>query len=476
MYGSAESKPPAENEPLMTKKRASLRRRKLASKKQLTKGASNRKKKAIQKKPSGPVLTKIFIEEEPKHKLHDGEEDSHRHSYIYSMLNPRSNRTQAVIYKYFIATVILVDLLFFIISTEPHLTKKQIHFFKIAEGVTSTIFLIEYMLRLCVCTESRRYGRFGPVLGRLRYLVTPAALIDALATFPFFIERFTGWDLPTLTYLRVFRLLRIMKTQSYAKAFDAVNRVIYYNAEILYVALMVCIFLVLFTSVLMYYFRPKHPVDSQDFESIAATMYLSTLMLTGQGGPDGVLPWYTKGIVLMTGVFSVAMFAIPASMLTWGFEAEAARLAARARQRRKSREKGLSCDSSTSSSSSWEDDDDSSSLSTSDEEYQKIIAGDEDSSEDEDAKMKKLMEKFDEFDTDKSGGLTLSEFMKLGMDPPSPEAMRGNIHNRFGAGARVRRGSDDSNLANRMDFLEKKVEANNEKLDQILALLKKKST
>jgi hypothetical protein len=267
-----------------------------------------------------------------------------------------------------------------------------------------------------------------------------------------------------------------MKTQSYAKAFDAVNRVIYYNAEILYVALMVCIFLVLFTSVLMYYFRPKHPVDSQDFESIAATMYLSTLMLTGQGGPDGVLPWYTKGIVLMTGVFSVAMFAIPASMLTWGFEAEAARLAARARQRRKSREKGLSCDSSTSSSSSWEDDDDSSSLSTSDEEYQKIIAGDEDSSEDEDAKMKKLMEKFNEFDTDKSGGLTLSEFMKLGMDPPSPEAMRGNIHNRFGAGARVRRGSDDSNLANRMDFLEEKVEANNEKLDQILALLKKKST
>ena len=87
-----------------------------------------------------------------------------------------------------------------------------------------------------------------------------------------------------------------MKTQSYAKAFDAVNRVVYYNSEILYVALMVCIFLVLFTSVLMYYFRPKNPVDAQDFESIAATMYLSTLMLTGQGGPDGDLPWYTKGL------------------------------------------------------------------------------------------------------------------------------------------------------------------------------------
>ena len=56
-------------------------------------------------------------------------------------------------------------------------------------------------------------------------------------------------------------------------------------------------------------------------------MYLSALMLTGQGGPDGDLPWYTKSVILMTGIFSIGMFAIPASMLTWGFEAEAQRVA-----------------------------------------------------------------------------------------------------------------------------------------------------
>ena len=46
-------------------------------------------------------------------------------------------------------------------------------------------------------------------------------------------------------------------------------------------------------------------------------MYLSTLMLTGQGGPNAEnLPWYTKGVVLLTGVFSIGMFAIPASMVS----------------------------------------------------------------------------------------------------------------------------------------------------------------
>ena len=75
----------------------------------------------------------------------------------------------------------------------------------------------------------------------------------------------------------------------------------------------------------MYYLRPQGDDvslvdDASDFESISKTMVLSTLMLTGQGGPSGKLPWYTQLVVLLTGIFSVAMFAIPASMLTWGFE------------------------------------------------------------------------------------------------------------------------------------------------------------
>jgi hypothetical protein len=102
----------------------------------------------------------------------------------------------------------------------------------------------------------------------------------------------------------------IGETQGYGKALDAVYRVVYYNREILLVALLVCTFLVLLTAFLMYYLRPQNPQDAQDFTSIAATMYLSTLMLTGQGGLRGELPCYTKAVALLTGVFSVAMFAI----------------------------------------------------------------------------------------------------------------------------------------------------------------------
>ena len=40
----------------------------------------------------------------------------------------------------------------------------------------------------------------------------------------------------------------------------------------------------------------------------------------GQGGPDGELPWYTSSVMILTGFLGVGMFAIPLSMLTWGFE------------------------------------------------------------------------------------------------------------------------------------------------------------
>merc|ERR1719436_2324478 len=97
--------------------------------------------------------------------------------------------------------------------------------------------------------------------------------------------------------------------------------------------------MILITSTLLFYLAPAGN-KSEDFSSILATMYLAVMMLTGQGQPDGVLPWYTKLIVVVTAVFAVAQFAIPASMLTWGFEAEAERRMRKQYQRKqKLREK-----------------------------------------------------------------------------------------------------------------------------------------
>jgi len=191
-----------------------------------------------------------------------------------------------------------------------------------------------------------------------------------------------------LTVLRMFRLFRILKTQSYMRALDAVYRVVYYNSEILYVAALICLFLTVSTAMLLYILRPEHD-EENDFGSILATLYMSTMMLTGQGGPGGELPWYTKAVVLLTSVFSVAMFAIPASMLTWGFEAEAERMATAAYKK-----KTNSSRNDNSSSSSSEGD-------TTDDEYFKLLAGggdDDGTDEEEPPWMKEIRESFENAD------------------------------------------------------------------------------
>ena len=215
---------------------------------------------------SKPVLEQLFtvqsrdfssfIDEAPSERLRPK-------TLLFTLLNPRSRQWQAVWFKYFISTVILADLIIFVLSTEPNLSDEQRALCHTWEGVTSTIFLIEYLARMYAVIEARKYGEFGPFWGRVHYATTMASIVDVLAILPFFLELVTGWSLPTLTFLRTFRLLRILKTNGMVRAIDAVYRVIYYNRQILYVALFVCIFMILVTSVLMYYLRPRNHQYSQ---------------------------------------------------------------------------------------------------------------------------------------------------------------------------------------------------------------------
>jgi len=120
------------------------------------------------------------------------------------------------------------------------------------------------------------------------------------------------------------QLVRLLKLPILWDSFRMLGRVLYFNHTILNNAFLVCFIMLLACSVVLFYLRPPLVMDHIDnFSSILSCMYLSVLMLTGQGEPNGQLPWYTRVIVSVTALFAIAQFAIPASMLTWGFEQEA---------------------------------------------------------------------------------------------------------------------------------------------------------
>jgi hypothetical protein len=178
-------------------------------------------------------------------------------SFLYTMLNPRSHQWPAVWFKRCIATVILVDFILFVASTEPQIQQLELSLFDTSEAIVATIYLMEYLARIVTVTESHKYAVLGPFAGRIRYATSVRAVIDLASCLPYFIEQASGVDfLPQLTILRTLRLLRILKTNGFVRAIEAVWRVIFYNREILVVALFVGLFLIMVTSLLMYVFRP----------------------------------------------------------------------------------------------------------------------------------------------------------------------------------------------------------------------------
>lgn len=109
-------------------------------------------------------------------------------------------------------------------------------------------------------------------------------------------------------------------------------------------------------------------------------MYLAVLMLTGQAVPDGNLNAGVRIVVVFTAFLSVPIFAVPAAMLTWGFEGEAARLASREQRRFERRQlyrDGIELQPLASSSSSDDDSDF--------EDYLRTAAGAEDMADEREA-------------------------------------------------------------------------------------------
>jgi len=104
-----------------------------------------------------------------------------KHSYLYNTLNAKSSSSSARLYQQCITIVILFDALIYILSTEPSLAHYHTFFYSI-EAITSTIFAVEYVARLLVCTEKKCYAKFNPIRGRWKYMCSSQALLDAFAT------------------------------------------------------------------------------------------------------------------------------------------------------------------------------------------------------------------------------------------------------------------------------------------------------
>lgn len=235
---------------------------------------------------------------------------------ILEVARPGDRASRA--FDLFILSLIAANVAVIILESVEGIYVKAPAAFKWFEIVSVAIFTIEYVLRVWSCIEAPEYA--ARVKGRLRFMITPLALIDLFAVLPFYLP-FTGLDLRFVRAVRLVRLFRVMKVARYSKAVKTLGRVLAAKKEELGVTLFVLFLLLIFASTLMYY--AERDAQPEQFASIPAAMWwaVATLTTVGYGDVYPVTP-VGKVIACVIAILGIGMFALPTGILGAGFVEE----------------------------------------------------------------------------------------------------------------------------------------------------------
>jgi voltage-gated potassium channel len=204
--------------------------------------------------------------------------------------------------------------LFAILETEPAIAKWWPELFVYSEIVFTWLFCIEYLVRVWVAGEN---PRFSGILGRFRYALTPAALIDLIAFLPSLIAS----GMPNLFLLRIFRLLRILRLARlgrFSLAVSHLSSAVRERSEELVLSMMLATIVLVFSAAAMHLLEGDE--NPEAFGSIPRALWWSVCTLTTVGYGD-VYPQTALGKICsaITAIAGIGLIAMPTGILAAAF-------------------------------------------------------------------------------------------------------------------------------------------------------------
>ncbi len=212
---------------------------------------------------------------------------------------------------YFLIIASIVNLMLISVSSY---NEKYGDIFQLIRNIIMPIFIFEYILRLYA---SGFLSRYRGIKGKIKYILTPYAIIDFLAILPYFLVTFGVSDsfIRSLRLLRVFRLFRARK---YIVFMRLIKRIIGNIKEELIVLVFFTFIVIVILSFIMY--DVEHEAQPEAFSDIFTTMWWSVATLTTIGYGD-LYPITPLGRILTSfiAIIGIGFVAIPGGMFASEF-------------------------------------------------------------------------------------------------------------------------------------------------------------
>ena len=187
--------------------------------------------------------------------------------------------------------------------------------FHIIDVMAFTIFTTEYIARIYSAPENPKYKHLR--MTRWAHMRSGSAIIDLLAILPFVLESLFSQHLD-LRFLRVFRLVRMLKLTRYTSALETLYKVVQREWQVIFASVFVMMLLVVLTASLG--FLLEHEAQPDKFENIPQSIYwaIITLASVGYGDISPITPM-GRALTVVLALVGIGIFAIPAGLLASAF-------------------------------------------------------------------------------------------------------------------------------------------------------------
>ena len=220
------------------------------------------------------------------------------------------------IFDGFIMALIALSVLSIVLESFESLAQRYEAIFSAFEAFSVCVFTAEYALRIVTADLLYPSSRHP----RLRYVFSFMAVVDLVTILPFFLP-FVSADMCFLRmfrFLRIARLLRVFKLGRYVEALHVIGEVIAQSASQLVMSIVICSFVMLFSSIVMY--TVENPVQPEQFPNILASLWWAICTLTTVGYGD-VYPVTAAGKLFASiiSLVGIGIIAIPTGIISAGF-------------------------------------------------------------------------------------------------------------------------------------------------------------